>query len=353
MSHRPTLLTSVAELRRAYTGETDSTLLPAARAALAALDPDQRSHVESIIYSDFGARLLGDPGPTVDPAIRSAVLLDTAVHRQQELETAILLALGRVHTYRGHGTGVSQRALCPIVRPTSDGLTLHLSPQTLGAVLAELLPRETDGHLVGVSGLRFRLLRRHVDLFLADSESDVRVSISSTTYREFAAALAFATTVNGVTQDPRDEPSPLSELEQMTITHDRIPGLLELASPLLRRFGLFQQPDWISLEPIGSTCLRIDWAGGSTPAHVAAMLTHPIAGLRDDRFRATTLPDRTIILGCEGIGGVISLRQHVTNPVPPNVTIAWTAFHKVISAPNPTMPVATHQQAEQPRMKLS
>ena len=59
----------------------------------------QRLHVMSILENDFGARLLGDPAPAVDPAIRSAVLPDTAVPHQRELETVVLMALGRVHGF--------------------------------------------------------------------------------------------------------------------------------------------------------------------------------------------------------------------------------------------------------------
>jgi hypothetical protein len=114
---RPTLAKRIAQLRRAYTGETDSTLFPAAQAALAALDTAQRRDVTDILDSDFRARLLGDPTPTVDPVIRSAVLPDTAMHRQQELDTAILLALGRVHTHHGHGPALPQRMVCRMVRP--------------------------------------------------------------------------------------------------------------------------------------------------------------------------------------------------------------------------------------------
>ena len=345
MYRRPTLAKRIAELRRVYTGESDSTLIPAAQAALAALDTAHRGDVMDILDSDFGARLLGDPNPTVGPVIRSAVLLDTAVYRQQELETALLLALGRVHTYHGHGSALPQRVVCRMVCPTATGLILQMSTQTLAVLLAELLPRDHDGHLVGLAGLRWRLHRRHLELVLADADPTVHVAVASTSYRQFAAALAFATTAGGFAADPHDAPAPLSELEQVAIALDRSPGPVALASALLRRFGLFRMASWISIEPIGSTCLRIAWAGGSTPAQVAAMLTHPVAGLPDDQFSATSHPDGTIILSCAGLGGTVSLRQHAASLPRPNTASAWTAFHQMITAPNPTR---TTSEAVQP-----
>jgi hypothetical protein len=235
-----------------------------------------------------------------------------------------------------------------MVRPTADGLILHISTQTLAVLLTELLPRDHDGHLMGLAGLRYRLHRRHLELVLADAEPTVHVAVASTSYRQFAAALAFATTASEFAADPRDEPAPLSELEQAAIALDRSPGPVALASSLLRRFGLFRTASWISIEPIGSTCLRIDWAGGSTPAQVAAMLTHPIAGLPDDRFSATTTPDNTIILSCAGLGGTVSLRQHAASLPRPNSASAWTAFHQTITAPNPTNTARTTSDAKQP-----
>jgi hypothetical protein len=225
-------------------------------------------------------------------------------------------------------------------------LILHISTQTLAVLLAELLPREHDGHLAGLAGLRWRLHRRHLALVLADAEPTVHVAVASTSYRQFAAALAFAfaTTAAGFAVDPRDEPAPLSELEQVAIALDRPPVPVALVSSLLRRFGLFRMASWISIEPTGSTCLRLDWAGGSTPAQVAAMLTHPIAGLPDDRFHAVTTADGTIVLNCAGLGGTLSLRQHAATLPRPNTTSAWTAFHQVINAPNPT---STASEAEQ------
>ncbi|GAA3436948.1 hypothetical protein [Kutzneria kofuensis] len=343
---RPSLHTRIAQLRRAYTGESDSALLPAARAAVEATLP-RREEVLHILDSDFGSRLLGASGPVAHPEIRAAVLPDATAEYQREVETAVLLALGRVHAYHCPDSGTGQRAGCAMVRPALDQLALSLSPQALAAMLVELLPREAGGPLAGVARVRLRLLRRHVELYLADAGPEVAVSVSNTSYRQCAAALAFVTAITGHSVQPHEEPRPLSEREQHAITLGRTPVPVALASAVLRRFGLFRRADWVGIEPVGATCLRIDWAGGHAPAYVAAMLAHPIAGLPCDRFSASTSPDGTIILICAGLGGVVSLRQHAVPPAHPSTSAAWTAFHEVLNAPNPTHPTNATNPADQ------
>jgi len=329
---RPILAQRIGELRRAYTSETDTTLFFAADAIHAALDLTQRTDVTRVLDGDYGARLLGDPGPAVAPTIRSAVLLDTTTTPQQELETALLLALGRVHTHYRHNPAMTPRAVCRMVRPTSEEMILHLSPQTLAVVLAELLPREHDGRLVGLAGLRWRLLRRHVELFLADAGPAVHVSIASTSHRQLTAAMAFATSITGLTVSPNDEPAPVSELEELAIAFGRVPGPVPVASALLRRFGLFHRADWLSIYPAGSSCLRFDWGGGVSPAQVAARLAHPIAGLPTDQFATVTQLDGTVVMRCEDLGATVALRQHdVAHPR--RITEAWTAGHHASTAP--------------------
>ena len=330
-----------AELRRTYTGENNSTLMPATHAILGELSATDRVNMKTLLDSDFGARLLGEPEPIVDPAIRASVLPDATTHRQRELEAAMLLALGRVHSYRSHDQGFPLRALCRRVHPALDGLALTLSLHTLAAVLAEILPREDNGDLRGLAGLRFGLHHRHVQLYLADADPHATVLVPATSHRQFAAALAFATAVTGSTAHPTDEPAPLSEAEQLAITLGAARGPVALESAVLRRFGLFREADWTAIDVVGATCLRIDWAGGPTPALVAQQLTHPIAGLPDDVFSTTSLPDGTILLGCAGLGGVISLRRHSATPGQPHTDMAWKAFTSVINGSNPTVTPTT------------
>jgi hypothetical protein len=344
---RLSLHRTTTALRRTYTGEHNSTAMPATHAILCELSAADRENIKTLLESDFGARLLGTPELIADAVIRAAVLPDAATHRQHELEGALLLALGRVHTYHSHDQGLPRRALCRRVHPRHDGLTLTLSPHTLAAVLAEILPREDDGDLRGLAGLRFRLHHRHVELYLADADPQVTVLVGSISQREFAAALAFTTVVTGSTVHPTDEPAPLSEAEQLAITLGTTHGPIALQSAVLRRFGLFREADWTAIDLVGTTCLRIDWAAGPTPALVAQHLTHPIAGLPDDVFTATSLPDGTILLGCAGLGGVISLRRHTATPEQPRTDMAWQAFTSALNRSKPTAPPTTrrHQGA--------
>jgi hypothetical protein len=339
---------TTAALRRTYTGEDNSTAMAATQGIMGELSAADRENVKRLLNSDFGARLLGAPEPIADAVIRAAVLPDAATHRQRELEAAMLLALGRVHTYRSHDQGLPRRAPCRRVHPGHDGLALTLSPHTLAAVLAEILPWEDDGDLRGFAGLRFRLHHRHVELYLADTDPQATVLVASISQREFAAALAFTTVVTGSTAHPTDEPAPLSEAEQLAITLGTARGPVALESAVLRRFGLFREADWTAIDLVGAMCLRIDWAGGPTPALVAQQLTHPIAGLPDDVFTATSLPDGTIVLGCAGLGGVISLRRHKATPEQPRTDTAWKAFTSVINRSQHTVPSTTRQRQGAP-----
>jgi hypothetical protein len=334
-----TIARRLVELRRAYTGENDAILHPFARAMADGLSKAQRVEVARILDGNLAARLLGVPEPIADPAIRSVVLPDAVGLRQRELETALLLAIGRVNAYRGPGHGWPQRARCRAVHPTADRLVLPLPPLALAPALAELVPYERDGHFAGLAGLRFRLTRRQVELCLVDAEPGALVVVPNTSAQQFAAASAFAAAVTGA-PPLADGPHPPSELEQLAIALGRTTGPVALASPLIRRFGLLREADWVSIEAAGPNCLRVDWAGGPTPGHVATMLTHPIAGLPSDRFAVTTNPDGAVTLACTGLGGTLVLRRSAPNPVHALTlgasAAAWAAFRDAAALPNPT-----------------
>jgi hypothetical protein len=59
----------------------------------------------------------------------------------------------------------------------------------------------------------------------------------------------------------------------------------------------------VSIEPVGSACLRVDRTGGPAPDFDAAMLLHAIAGLRNDQMHADSAPDGTIAMHCQGLAG--------------------------------------------------
>lgn len=88
----------------------------------------------------------------------------------------------------------------------------------------------------------------------------------------------------------------------------------------------------VSIEPVGSACLRVDRTGGPTPDFVAAMLLHAIEGLPDARLHADSAPDGTNALHCEDLGGLITLRQSA-NPIDRELTTSgWAEFTKELAA---------------------
>ena len=333
------LTTSIAELRRAYTGEANTTLVPTAKRILARLGQSQLTQLSSIVNGDsggFSGRLLGRASPTVDHKIRSAVLRDATTRAQSELETAVLLAIGRIHSHRRFDRYLPHSELFRWVRPDESELVLNLAPQALAAVLAELVPREHDGRLIGVAGLRIRESRRQIELYLADTSPEAVVLVSNISHRQLAAALAFSGVAAGSPISPGEHPRRLSEIEALFAASGRVPGPIDLGSAVLRRLGMLGQADRIAIETVGS-CLRLDWTGGATPASIAMLLTHPVSGLPDDTFTTTMTPDGTIILTCAGLHGSIALRRSIPATPPrdsgPTIADAWRTFDEAMAAP--------------------
>ncbi len=337
--HHPSLATSIAELRRAYTGEANNTLMPTVQRILAGLGHSQLTQLSSVVNGKaggFNGRLLGRSSPTVDHKIRSTVLPDASTEAQRELETALLVAIGRIHAYWPLDNDRPHRDVFSWVRPDESELVVSLAPQALAAVLAELTPREHDGRLHGLAGLRIRESRKQVELYLADTQPEAVVFVSNISHRQLAAALTLSRTLTGCPTCPDEHPHRLSEMEALFAASGRVPGPARLASAVLRRLGMLGQADRIAIETVGS-CLRLDWTGGPTPASVATLLTHPVTGLPDDTFTTTMPPDGTIILTCAGLHGSIALRRSVP-AVPrrsngPSIADAWQTFDETMSAP--------------------
>jgi hypothetical protein len=331
--------THVAELRSALTGEPATRLVPATQGALANLNQSQQAQLADVVsegISGFNGRLLGVASPTVDHMIRSAVLPDATTTAQRELETAVLLAVGRAHNYRRPDSDGPRATLCKWVRPRDSELVLMLTPQAQTAVLAELVPREHDGRLVGLAGLRLRQHHGHAELFLADANQQAMVRVPRISHRQLAAALAFSGVTAGSLAWPSTLPSALSDIEALFAAAGRVAGPTALGSALLRRLGVLGNAERIAIETVGS-CLRLDWTGGASAAWVATLLTHPVAGVPDDTFTTTMPPDGTIIVACDGLRGSLALRR--SEPAEPKLgdglTImdAWRAFDEVMVAP--------------------
>jgi hypothetical protein len=343
--------TRVAELRSALTGEPATQLVPTTQGTLANLNQSQQVQLAGIVsegISGFSGRLLGVASPTVDHMIRSAVLPDATTAAQRELETAVLLAIGRAHNYRrpdANGLGAKPYKW---VRPRDSELVLMLTPQALAAVLAELVPREHGGRLVGLAGLRIRQNHGHAELFLADTNPQAMVRVPRISRRQLAAALAF----NGVTAGSPAWPGgllpALSDIEALFAAAGRVAsGPTALGSAMLRRLGALGDVEQIVIDAVGS-CLRLDWTGDASAARVATLLTHPVAGLPDEMFTTTMPADGTIILSCGGLRGSIALRR--SDPAAPKLgdrlTImdAWRSFDDVMVAP-PDLTVVPPREA--------
>jgi hypothetical protein len=335
-------ITRIIDLRRACTADRGLGVSPTTHRLLAKLSPYQLEQLTDVVTCDthdFGGRLLGRPTPTVSHEIRSAALPDATTPAQQELETALLHAIGNLGRYQRLESPLPHNEACKRVRPDDSEIVLNLTPPALAAVLAELLPHEHDGQLFGLAGLRLRQSRRQVELYLADTTPEASVFISNITQHQLAAALAFSSIATGSPTAPSGPAQPLSDLEMLTAASGRAPGPTALGSAVFRRLGVFRNAERVAIATIGS-CLRIDWTGGDTPASIATLLTHPVVGVPNDTFTTTMTPDGTILLTCADLHGSIALRQSIPTArlhSGPAIVDAWQTFEKMTAAP-PTAP---------------
>src|SRR5882757_3310808 len=224
MPHRLSLVQRLSDLRRGYSGETDSTVVAAVVHAAKLLDASERQLLSDGLDRGYMRRLLGHDDVEPLPAdLRAAVLPEAGSARQCELEADILLAAGRAVAHLHPLPELAKKlSLKPgrmfrMVRSQGDGLVLHLERAVLGPLLLELLPRITaDGSLAGVPGLRAILRRRHVELYLLYARTEV--SLANISYRQWMAALAFAEAAGGEREHnslrwPGNDPTPLAEQE--------------------------------------------------------------------------------------------------------------------------------------------
>jgi hypothetical protein len=384
MPHRLSLVRQLAELRRAYTGETDSTLLPVVTSGVQRLTADDRALLHEVIGHNHMARLFGhDEMPPPPTHVRQALLHDTTDPAQQELESAVLSAAGKavnyLHLRRPADLGRPAR-IFRMVRPDRDEMVLHLHGGVFGPLLAELMPREISGAVTGVPGLRAKLCRRHVDLYLVD-QPQARIMVSNVSWRQWTAALTFVDSVIGSLGELAwlgNDPTPLTEAEQFTLaTRHRAPGPVTLNSALLRRGGVFRDVRWWRAWTRGRATTTIEWPTESTvpiwPASdtreprptaaflslgtVARLLLHPLYGIPGDGHRpryfdqdglTLAIPGREDDGARSGIGAVeLVLRPRdagqddgdpFEGPCWRDASDARTDFQRVLAVPNPMHP---------------
>ncbi|AHH94526.1 hypothetical protein [Kutzneria albida] len=312
MPNRTSLIRRLAVLRSSYTGETDSSVLPAIASGAKELSVEDRAQVLRALAHNHAARLPGEP--TLDPVaarIRHALLPDATSPCQRDLEAAVLLATGRAHAHlRQHvpeGAGVFRT-----VRPQTDGLILHLTPAALPVLLLELLPHTVQGGFTGVPGLRVRPHRRQVHL-VQTHVPDTSVHIAAVSYRQWVAATAFVQQATGLPTHTYCSHAaalrPLDDHETSALAGPRAqvsPELAGLASSLLRRQRVCAGTTGAQVTALGDQALSVRWTGGHSPAVAAALfLLHPIMGLPGDRFVIQRIHENHVL---------IHLRQHAEDP---------------------------------------
>ncbi|MFI9388928.1 hypothetical protein [Kutzneria sp. NPDC052558] len=384
MPHRLSLVPQLAELRRAYTGETDSSLMPTVTNGVQRLTTADRALLHELLGHNYVARLFGhDEMPPPPTHVRQALLPDATDPAQQELESAVLCAAGKAVNYlhlRQPADLVRPAQVFRMVRPDRGAMVLHLHGGVLGPLLAELMPREIGGAVTGVPGLRATVCRRHVELYLVD-QPQARIMLSSVSWRQWTAALTFVDHVVGPLGKLAwlgNDPAPLTEAEQFTLTtRRRTPGPVALNSALLRRGGVFRDVWWWRAWSRGRVNTTVEWPtewavpawrthdtdkpapapASLTLGTVARLLLHPVYGIpgRCPRPRyfdhdglTLTVPAHADNDAHAGIGSaelVLRLRDAGQEDGDPfegpswrDASGAWNDFTRVLAAPNPTLP---------------
>jgi hypothetical protein len=360
--HRLSLARRLADLRRQYTGETDSTVNPAMAYAAKVLDTDERKLLAQTVDRNYAGRLLGHDDVDPLPAdLRAVVLPEAGLICQRELEADVLLAAGRAVSHLHPMPALAQQlSLKPgrvfrMVRSQPDGLVLHLERAVLGPMLLELLPRiSADGRLSGVPGLRAVVHRRHVVLYLLHAKPEV--TLAAVSYRQWDAALAFVEAVgDDHERNPLrwlgNDPTPLHEAELAAILErPRAAALLRTASSVLRRVALFRSATNLRVYDAQPDTLYLQWHGGPTAAQVATKLVHPVTGLLGDRFFVVPQASYVVV---HSLGDAVGVVLHQLNDndmlvaLPtPEVVARWKAWDERMWRPNPCWPQDAVDQAK-------
>ncbi|AHH94075.1 hypothetical protein KALB_700 [Kutzneria albida DSM 43870] len=220
----------------------------------------------------------------LSPAVHRAVLPDARTSDQQYLEAGILYAASRV----------SPAAVFRMVRPLGHELWLHIRDEAVTPLLAELLPRVTTNGLGGVPGLRISLYRRHIELYLVDS--DARVLLSGVTYRQWADTLsAFSTCGDVPLWGQWKHPHPLTDTERAASRREHV-AAAAVSSALLRRISLFTTVPRIVHSPFALGACGVDWSEGPSTSEIAGVLMNPVCGLPNGLADACLVTDRYLTL---------------------------------------------------------
>lgn len=256
MPNNTSLIARLATLRRSYTGETQCAVLPEIRIGLEGLDSAGRAD----LVGYFGGSL----GGPISVSVKAALIPDASSLTQQWLEAAVLDAASRV---------VPQWSqVFWAVRPRVHELILHVQPEALGPLLRQLLPREGEHGLCGVPGLRGRVHRRHVELYLLDSDPPASVVLAGVSYRRWTTLLDQIDTLGNPLRWLGNDARPLSPTE-LDSRHRKYESAI--MSAVLRRIRLFPVLPEVTVLPGGCT---LDWLEGPSTARAMLALQHRLAG---------------------------------------------------------------------------
>ncbi|QFZ22433.1 hypothetical protein [Saccharothrix syringae] len=260
---RSSLTEQLVDLRRTYTGENATQAVPAVKAVLHDLPPEQRERVVDALRGKADARGLflpeaeGDDQRSFESALLAAGL-DAAGHLQLKPPASMLRP---AHAFR---------AVEPLPRPR-----LHLAEHALGPLLYELLPRHDDGWLSGLAGLRVTRHPRSVELRLLDH--DAGAYLMGVDERAWAEGMRYVHNLLAGRRLRADFISgPLTDLEADHLAeHPRPSGV---GSSLLRRYHLFAAAPWLRALAQGDRWW-VEWPASLGVARVADRLLHPVLGL--------------------------------------------------------------------------
>jgi hypothetical protein len=337
-------------LRHVYTGETASALKPAIKAGLAPLDKQDREALTRILNANEGRHPIRNKSfPATDGWLRDAVLNDAADRPQQELDAAVLLALGNLAPFRqARGSVAGPQQVCLRVHSVVDDarVAVAMRPAMIAPTIAALAPRLVDQQLMGVAGLRWRPHRRHVELYLADASDITSLALAGTDWRDWRAIRAFVEVVTGRSW-PDHFDAPLTDTEREAVAAGRVQGPVFLLSALLRRLRVLGDTDWLRIRCDGLHAVRVDWAGHDrTTVEAAEALMHPLVGLPGDRVLHTPDDHGAIAITVTENASAEPARltlHHVGPTTPPDaptvdVNAAWTRYFRNLNAPTAKKP---------------
>ncbi|SHF10125.1 hypothetical protein [Streptoalloteichus hindustanus] len=315
---RTSLTQQLVDLRRRYTGETSSQVVPAVRAVTETLDVERRDLLVNLLRGN----------PVAVPVDLRRALFPEAGAAQRELEAGLALAAANA------GGPLALRPPVSVARPAHairsvelekaphHTLTLHLHEHALGPLLLGLLPSAQDGELSGLAGLRHRQHPRCVELFLLGA--DAKVVLAGVSARTWHAGVVFVEewlALRGITPQWLWQQSPerLTSAERSHVdSGERVAGPADLGSAVLRRSPLWNSASWLTQWAAQDLWL-VEWPAGPAQREIVDALLHPLFGLPGSFRHEETGPDSGSLVSQESAGRLMvrTVNQPAATPEVP------------------------------------